>query len=196
MKKKRREKVEISGKNFTHIRCYPEYRYSSRLIPLLVNRILKEGKKTVAQRVVYNAMQRIKEKHFPYPNWVLQKAVRNLMPKSGIAKSAFRAALGSGSGNKRSLPSEEVTPLECVRIALLWLTDAAKSKGRQTFGEIEKKKKPDYRTHKSFYIKLADQIIAASLGKGLAIKKKRAFRKKLESLKFYRHKTHNNGKYL
>jgi ribosomal protein S7 len=139
-------------------------------------------------------MQRIKEKHFSYPNWVLQKAVRNLMPKPGIPKGAFWAALGH-KGNRGRQSSGEVTPLECVRIALLWLTDAAKQRGGRTSGEIGKKK-PDYRTHKPFHIKLADQIIAASLGKGPAIKKKRAFRKKLESLKFYHYKTHNNGKDL
>jgi len=189
MKKKRREKMEISNEKFTHIRCYPEYLYSSRLLPLLVNRILKEGKKTVAQRVVYRAMSHIAEKHFRYPTWVLQKAIRNLMPKVGIDKHSLRAAMGRGRRsnykNRIERSGDPATPLDCIRIAIYWLITSTKDGGRQTLGG-NGKTKPDYRTHKPFHIKLADQIIASSLGKGHAIKKKRALRKSLESLKYYR----------
>lgn len=192
MKKKRREKIEISSEKFTHIRCYPEYLYSSRILPLLVNRILKEGKKTVAQRVVYRAMSHIAKKHFRYPTWVLQKAIRNLMPKVGIDKYSLRVAMGRQKDNKYRRRTERsgdpATPLDCVRIAIFWLVDSTKDGKRGTLGESEKTK-PDYRTHKPFHIKLADQIIATSLGKGSAIKKKRALRKSLESLKYYRPNT-------
>lgn len=191
MKKKRCKKIEILSEKFTHIRCYPDYLYSSRILPLLVNKILKKGKKTVAQQIVYRTMSRIIKKHFRYPTWVLQKAIRNLVPKVEINKYLLRIAMNHKKNKyKRRIKRSKnpTTPLDCVRIAIFWLIDSTKSRKRKTL-KRSKKTKPDYRTHKPFYIKLANQIIAASLGKGSAIKKKRALRKFLESLKYYRPNT-------
>jgi len=189
MKKKRCKKIEIFNEKFTHIRCYPEYLYSSRLLPLLVNRILKKGKKTVAQQIVYRAMLHIIKKHFRYPTWVLQKAIRNLVPKVEINKCLLRIAMKHrrkpNYKNRIKRSKNPATPLDCIRIAIYWLITSTKNRKRQTLKK-NKKTKPDYRTHKPFYIKLANQIIASSLGKGRAIKKKRALRKFLESLKYYR----------
>nr|AEJ72964.1 ribosomal protein S7 [Karlodinium veneficum] len=112
------------------------------------------------------------------------------MPKVEINKCLLRIAMNHTKRNKYrrriKRSKKPTTPLDCVRIAIFWLMDSTKSRKRRTL-KRSKKTKPDYRTHKPFYIKLANQIIATSLGKGSAIKKKRALRKFLESLKYYRH---------
>ena len=59
----------------------PDPIYSSRLVTLLVSRILKSGKKSIAQKIVYNALDMISSKTEENPVLVLEKAVKNVTPQ-------------------------------------------------------------------------------------------------------------------
>ena len=59
----------------------PDPIYNSRLVTLLVSRILKSGKKSLAQKIVYNALEIISTKTEENPVLVLEKAVKNVTPQ-------------------------------------------------------------------------------------------------------------------
>ena len=59
----------------------PDPIYNSRLVTLLVSRILKSGKKSIAQKIVYNALDIISSKTEENPVLVLEKAVKNVTPQ-------------------------------------------------------------------------------------------------------------------
>lgn len=59
----------------------PDPIYGSRLVNLLVARILKSGKKSIAQKIVYNALEIITTKTDENPILVLEKAVKNVTPQ-------------------------------------------------------------------------------------------------------------------
>ena len=59
----------------------PDPIYNSRLVTLLVVRILQSGKKSLAQKIVYNALEIISTKTEENPVLVLEKAVKNVTPQ-------------------------------------------------------------------------------------------------------------------
>ena len=59
----------------------PDPIYNSRLVTLLVSRILKSGKKSLAQRIVYQALENIATRTEENPVFVLEKAVKNVTPR-------------------------------------------------------------------------------------------------------------------
>ena len=59
----------------------PDPIYNSRLVTLLVSRILQSGKKSLAQKIVYNALELISKKTEENPVLVLEKAVKNVTPQ-------------------------------------------------------------------------------------------------------------------
>jgi len=59
----------------------PDPIYSSRLVTLLISRILQSGKKSLAQKIVYNALEIISKKTEENPVFVLEKAVKNVTPQ-------------------------------------------------------------------------------------------------------------------
>jgi small subunit ribosomal protein S7 len=56
--------------------------YNSRLVTLLVSRILQSGKKSLAQKIVYEALEQVSTKTEENPVLVLEKAVKNVTPPS------------------------------------------------------------------------------------------------------------------
>ena len=59
----------------------PDPIYNSRLVTLLISRILQSGKKSLAQKIVYNALELISTKTEENPVLVLEKAVKNVTPQ-------------------------------------------------------------------------------------------------------------------
>ena len=65
----------------------PDPIYNSRLVTLLISRILKSGKKSLAQKIVYNALDLISTKSEENPVLVLEKAVKNVTPQVEVKSS-------------------------------------------------------------------------------------------------------------
>ena len=62
----------------------PDPIYKSRLVTLLVRRIMKSGKKSLAQKIVYNALEVISSKTEENPVITLERAVRNVIPRAKV----------------------------------------------------------------------------------------------------------------
>nr|YP_009497662.1 ribosomal protein S7 [Astrosyne radiata]AWT40375.1 ribosomal protein S7 [Astrosyne radiata] len=125
----------------------PDLIYKSRLVNLLISRILKVGKKNLAKKIVYKAFQIIKSKTKQNPLTIFEKAVINASPTVEIKSIRVR-------GSSRSIPIE-VKPLRAILLALKWLIIySRKRRGR------------------GIVLKLANEIIDAKNKTGRTIKKK------------------------
>lgn len=128
----------------------PDPIYHSRLVSRFINRVMKSGKKTVAQNLVYNALKEIEDKTNQDPVHTFERAITNVMPKMEVRPRRI-------GGASYQIPVE-VRGDRKEALAIRWLIDAAKSKPNKEY--------------RSFSEKLVAEILDASNNQGLAIKKK------------------------
>ena len=140
----------------------PDPIYGSRLVNLLIARILQSGKKSIAQKIVYNALEIIIAKTEEHPLFILAKAVKNVTPQ--VEVKARRVG-----GSTYQVPIE-IRAYRGTNISLRWINEAAKS-----------------RSGKSMAIKLANEIIDASKESGNAIKKREQTHRMAEANKAFAH---------
>ena len=133
----------------------PDPVYNSRLVTLLVSRILKSGKKSIAQAIVYNSLEIISEKTEENPVLVLEKAVKNVTPQVEVKSRRV-------GGSTFQVPIE-IRAYRGTNIALQWIKESAKG-----------------RSGKSMSFKLANEILDAVKDNGNAIKKKEQMHKMAE----------------
>lgn len=96
----------------------PDALYNSRLVTMLTARILKHGKKSLAQKIIYQALDIIKQKTSDKPLEILEKAVRNATPL--VEVKARRVG-----GSTYQVPME-IRAYRGTNLALRWLTQFAK----------------------------------------------------------------------
>ena len=140
----------------------PDPVYNSRLVTLLVSRILKSGKKSIAQAIVYNSLEIISEKTEENPVLVLEKAVKNVTPQVEVKSRRV-------GGSTFQVPIE-IRDYRGTNIALQWIKESAKG-----------------RSGKSMSFKLANEILDAVKDNGNAIKKKEQMHKMAEANKAFAH---------
>jgi small subunit ribosomal protein S7 len=121
--------------------------YKSPLVSLLITKLLKAGKKSVAQRVVYSGFDYIRKKKAIHPIILFENAIKNLTPKVKVKSQRV-------AGSMKKIPTE-IRPRQGLAIALKWLIQGSKTRGGQ-----------------SFSLKLANEIIDAANRRGDAIKRK------------------------
>ena len=92
----------------------PDPVYNSRLVSLLVARVLKSGKKTLAERIVYQALDIILEKTKENPVILLEKAVKNVTPQVEVKSRRV-------GGSTYQVPIE-IRPYRGTNISLKWIT--------------------------------------------------------------------------
>ena len=140
----------------------PDYKYSSLLVMGIINKIMKNGKKTIAEKIVYGALEKA-EKELKKPALeVLDIALNNAGPQLELKSKRV-------GGANYQVP-HEVTPARKNALALRWMIDAAqKAKGKPM---MEK-----------FYI----EILNAYNNTGTAIKKKLDTHKMAEANKAFAH---------
>jgi small subunit ribosomal protein S7 len=139
----------------------PDPIYHSRLVSMLINRILKQGKKTVAQRILYQAMKQIEDSTQKDPLEVLRQAVLNVTPLVEVKSRRGRFYFPSSTGSKIRTRNY---------LALRWLLDAARKRpGREMVS------------------KLANEIIDASNHTGNATRKREETHRMAEANKAYAH---------
>nr|ARW60265.1 ribosomal protein S7 [Laurencieae sp.] len=141
---------------------YPDPIYNSRLINMLTARILKDGKKGLAQRIIYKSLDSIRNKTNEDPLKILEKAVRNTTPLVEVKAKRI-------GGSTYQVPME-VRAYRGTNLALKWITKFA----------IQ-------RSGNSMAIKLANEIIDASNENGSAIRKREETHRMAEANKAFAH---------
>ena len=140
----------------------PDPLYNSRLVSMLIMRIIKSGKKSLAQRTIYKSLDIVKNKTTNDPLETLEKAVRNATPL--VEVKARRVG-----GSTYQVPME-VRAYRGTNLALRWLTQFAKK-----------------RSGKSMANKLANEIIDTANESGNTIRKREETHRMAEANKAFAH---------
>lgn len=136
--------------------------YSSKMVTKLINRIMLQGKKGTAQRILYDAFDIVKEKTNKDPMEVFNQAFENIKPALEIRSRRV-------GGSNYQVPTE-VRNERSQALALRWLVQYAKSRNGKGMAE-----------------NLAAEIIDASNGVGGACKKREDTHKMAEANKAFAH---------
>jgi small subunit ribosomal protein S7 len=135
-------------------------KYDNLLVSLLVNRILRKGKKSLAKRIVYQAFDFIEYRTKDNPILILEKAIRNISPR--VQLKAKR--VGGATYQVPVLLSK----YRSTNIAVKWLVEYSKR-----------------RSGKGMSLKLANELLEAAKGMGNSIKKKEETHKMAEANKAF-----------
>ena len=130
--------------------------YGSKLVSQLVNRILLDGKKSIAEAIVYGALETVAEKTDQDPVVVLKRALDNIRPALEVRSRRV-------GGATYQVPVE-VRPSRATTLALRWLVDFSRKRREKTMTE-----------------RLANEIMDASNGLGAAVKRREDMHKMAES---------------
>lgn len=142
----------------------PDLLYSSYEVAKLINYVMLDGKKSVAQKIVYRAIDLIKQKN-PNPVEVLQSSIANVAPDHEVKPKRV--------GGASYLVPIDTRPSRRIFLALNWIITAAKQRSNSEF--------------KNFDQKLAAELLDASNGLGEAVNKKRQVEKLAEANKAFAH---------
>ena len=137
-------------------------RYRSAIIPKLINSIMYDGKKTVAEKIIYDAIDKIKSKSKEEPIEIFNTAINNIRPTVEVRSRRV-------GGATYQVPVE-VKSKRSQALALRWLIDASRK-----------------RKDKNMSDKIFNEIYDAYQNKGSAIKKKEDTHKMAESNKAFAH---------
>ena len=140
----------------------PDPMYNSVLVTKLVNSIMLDGKKGVAQKVVYGAFDIIKEKTGNEPLDVFTQAMENIMP---VLETKTRRV----GGANYQVPME-VRPARRQTLGLRWLTAYSRARGERTMAE-----------------RLAGELMDAANNTGAAVKEREDTHKMAEANKAFAH---------
>ena len=140
----------------------PDSIYNSRLVTLLVSRILKSGKKSLAQKIVYQALEIVATKTEANPILILEKAVKNVTPQ--VEVKARRVG-----GSTYQVPIE-IRAYRGTNISLKWITEFARA-----------------RSGKTMAMKLSNEIMDAAKDAGNSIRKKEQVHKMADANKAFAH---------
>ena len=140
----------------------PDPIYNSKVVTKLINNVMLDGKKTVAQTIVYDAFDIIKEKEQKDPLEVFQAALENVMPVLEVKARRI-------GGATYQVPIE-IRPERRQTLGLRWLTNYSRLRNENTMVD-----------------RLANEIIDASNGTGAAVKKKEDTHKMAEANKAFAH---------
>ena len=136
--------------------------YQSTLVTQLVNKILLDGKKSVAESIVYGALEGARDKTGGDPVVVLKRALDNVKPALEVRSRRV-------GGATYQVPVE-VRPVRSTTLALRWLTDYSRARREKTMTE-----------------RLMNEILDASNGLGAAVKRREDTHKMAESNKAFAH---------
>ncbi len=140
----------------------PDIRYQNTNVQVLINHILKDGKKSTATKIVYDAMDIIEDKLKKNPVDVLETALKNVGPLMEVRPRRV-------GGATYQVPME-VDPARRLTLAVRWILAAAKARGGRSFSE-----------------KLAAELIEAADNQGAAIRKREETHKMAEANRAFSH---------
>ena len=140
----------------------PDPRYGDPMVTQFVNNLMIQGKKSVAFRVFYDAMDVIKERTKANEHEIWSKALKNAMPQVEVRSRRI-------GGATFQIPTE-IRAKRKVSIGMKWLIKFARQRSGKGIAE-----------------KLAAELIAASKGEGGAVKRKEDTHKMAESNRAFAH---------
>ncbi len=136
--------------------------YHDRLVTRFINTFMRKGKKSLAEKICYNALKLVQERSKDDPLKVFKKAVDNIKP---IVETKSRRV----GGATYQVPVE-VRPERKIALTLRWMVGFAAQRGEKTMSE-----------------KIAGEILDAAEGKGASIKKKEDMHKMAEANRAFAH---------
>lgn len=142
------------------LNIFPEVIFNSYLVKLLINSIMKNGKKSVAEYIVYQSLKKVQTETKKDSLEILEKAIKNIKPQ-------FKLSIIKIKGIKSNVPIE-LNLYSQLNLAIKWLVGSA-----------------NQRNEKGFSNKLANEIIDASVYTGNSIKKRDQLHKQIEANKSY-----------
>ena len=140
----------------------PDPIYKSKVVTKLINRIMLDGKKGVAEKILYEAFDKVKEKTGEEPVSVFEKALENIKPQLEVKSKRV-------GGSNYQVPVE-VSETRSQTLGLRWLVNYARLRNGHTMAD-----------------NLADEIIDASNGTGNAVKKREDTHRMAEANKAFAH---------
>ncbi len=140
----------------------PDVRYNSKLVSHLINRVMKKGKKSIAARIVYDALDIVARQTKRPPVEVLEEAVQNVSPVLEVKPRRV-------GGSTYQIPVE-VPPHRQLSLALRWILASARSRGGRPMAE-----------------RLASELMDAARGTGAAVKKKEDTHRMAEANRAFAH---------
>ena len=140
----------------------PDPIYKSKVVTKLINRIMLDGKKGVAEKILYEAFDQVKTKTGEDPVVVFEKALENIKPQLEVKSKRV-------GGSNYQVPVE-VSETRSQTLGLRWLVNYARLRNGHTMA-----------------INLADEIIDASNGTGNAVKKREDTHRMAEANKAFAH---------
>jgi len=148
------------AKKFKARKIAPDPVYNSERIAKFINHVMRRGKKTIAQKIVYGAFEIIKKQTKKDPLEVFEKALENAAPEVEVRPQRV-------GGATYQIP-REVKAHRRISLAMRWIIEAARNKKGKPMKE-----------------KLAQELILASQGEGDAVRKKINVHKMAEANKAF-----------
>jgi len=140
----------------------PDAKYQSVIVARFINRIMKYGKKSTAERIVYGALEVVEQQESKASVDVLEQAVKNTTPLLEVKSRRI-------GGSTYQVPVE-VRAERGLSLAMRWLINSARA-----------------RTGKSMVEKLAAELSGASKGQGAAIKRREDIHRMAEANRAFAH---------
>ena len=140
----------------------PDVRYNSVMVSRFINGVMKDGKKSTASRIVYDALDIVESRMKQPPLEVLEEAVRNVSPVLEVKPRRV-------GGSTYQIPVE-VPPSRRLSLTMRWLLAAAHNRPGKSMAE-----------------KLAGELMDAARGAGAAVKKREDTHKMAEANRAFAH---------
>ena len=140
----------------------PDPKFNSTIIPKLINNIMYDGKRGIAAKIVYDAINKIKTKTKDEPINIFNEAINNIKPTVEVRSRRV-------GGATYQIPME-VRPARRSALAMRWIATYAQS-----------------RSEKNMTLRLANELLEACEGRGEAVKKKEDTHRMAEANRAFSH---------
>jgi small subunit ribosomal protein S7 len=140
----------------------PDPKFGSTVLSKFINTIMQSGKKSIAEQIVYGALERVIEKKKGDPLEHFDKAINNVRPMVEVKSRRV-------GGATYQVPVE-VRGDRSVALAMRWLVDSARKRSEKSMGQ-----------------RLANELIDAMDGRGTAVKKREDVHRMAEANKAFAH---------
>lgn len=140
----------------------PDPKYGSEMLTKFINMVMRSGKKSVAERIIYGALNQISSKGNEDPVGVLDQALDNVRPVVEVKSRRV-------GGATYQVPVE-VRPVRRTTLAMRWVLEAARK-----------------RSEKSMPLRLAGELLDAAESRGSAVKKREDVHRMAEANKAFSH---------
>jgi small subunit ribosomal protein S7 len=140
----------------------PDAKYNNRLVTQLINKVLLDGKKSTAERIVYNAFDIVEQRTETDPLAVFKKAMDNVRPTLEVKPKRV-------GGATYQVPME-VNSRRATTLAIRWMVNFSRARKEKTMAE-----------------RLANEIIDASNGVGASVKRREDLFKMAEANRAFSH---------